>query len=166
MSASNLTTTSFNKPASGSQNAILQITYSKLQTDSMYGGAPVSISNTAAKGPGIHPSWQNPADTTSIWHSLLPHKTFRKSTYHIYFNDLLLHKHEVMHSCGTYDHQTNYELRNKLTQAKKKPLIYSLIICEDPLCSNKETPEQMSQKQTSNIIYSGMVSGTKLQLPG
>lgn len=112
LSASNPTTSSFSKPASGYQNAILQITYSKLETNLVYRGAPVSISNTGAKGPGIHLSWQNLVDMTSIWHSLLPHKTFRKSTYHI-------NKHEVMHSCGTYDYQTNYELCNKLTQAKK-----------------------------------------------
>lgn len=58
-------------------------------------------------------------DMTSIWHRFLFQKTFRKLTYHIYFNDILLHKHEVMHSCGTYDYQTNYEQHNKQTQAKK-----------------------------------------------
>lgn len=76
---------------------------------------------------------QNSVDMTSIWHRFLFHKIFRKLTYHIYFNDILLHKHEVMHSCGTYDYQTNYEQRNKLTEAKKsRPYIawlFARILC-------------------------------------
>lgn len=96
--------------------------FTTLQTDLPYGGAPASVSKCCSRR-----SWNSSflaelrfeLMMTSVWHSFLPHKTFRKLTYCIYFNDLLLHKHEVICSCGTYDYQTNYEQRNKLSQAKK-----------------------------------------------
>lgn len=96
--------------------------FTTLQTDLLDGGAPASVSKCCSRrsrNSSFLAELRLELMMTSVWHSFSPHKTFRKLTHCIYFNDPLLHKHEVICSCSTYNYQTNYEQRNKLSRAKK-----------------------------------------------